>query len=272
MDDDETVGGEELEPTEVPDEVETDTSGEPNGGPEPPALIGGKFKTVDDAIEAYKQAESNMHTKTTALSKLAKQLRDMGCDVNEDSGELALPQNQQAAPGPAVDPTEDPNEKFVNHFLENPYSALAEFTQAVRGIEKKATANVKRELSKLKSQHLFGKVSDALEADLSEVADNMLANPQTAERIVKDTWEKVVGRYTIEQSQAAGSDPTSRMAVLRDLGLEEPTTASEPEAGGMVMTTAEKNMLRGLGISDSKEQQRLIKNVRQQEKEAKDNA
>ncbi len=270
MADDEPVGGLEPQPAEgEPTPVSAAT--EPGVEASPPTLIGGKFKTVEEAVNAYQSAERNMHSATTVNSRLKQQLKDWGCTVDEETGEITLPSQltQQPQPQPAGQQppdVEDPKEAFINKLLTEPYTALAEFYGGARQVQKQAEANTKREIGKLKSHPLFAKVADQLDADLSEVPDHYLANPQQATAIVSAKFETAVGRYALEHSKKATTDPVARTEMIQSLGLAEPAAPPDPEGGRTITTEDDREMLSAMGYS-AKEQEEIVRRTKQRMKE-----
>ena len=201
-------------------------------------LIAGKFKSVDELVNSYKEAER----KITELGNIKTQYEQKLADYENRSAHQTT--EQQSDPNAAV-------QQLNDEFFENPVAAFMKLQNLtisqMRAQEKAARANVKREISSRKNDPLFHRVADDFEAELESVADEMLANPESAKQVADYIYDRVCGRYARSNASKAKEDPVERRRYLQDLGVSEPEK-DEPKSKGDVQTDG-VDMLRGLGLS-----------------------
>jgi len=261
MGENEPVGGE----PEPAGNTDPGVSDEPTTPPSetPPELIDGKFKSVNDLLHSYREAEGKMHVTTEVNANLLRQLGQLGCTVDA-KGNITVPQ-QQASNEDLPPDQPSAQEQFVNKLLEDPFTALGGFLQSARSIEKKAAANRRRELAKLREHPYYRKVADELEATLDEMPDHMLANPEYCTHVVKEKFQTAVGQFALSQAEKASTDPTARVAMLEGLGISEPQPTPEPDKR-TVVSADDREMLARFGYTDPKDQEALIKAAKESEK------
>jgi hypothetical protein len=185
------------------------------GGNDEQQLIAGKFKTQDDLVSSYKEAERKIHESTTRASQL------------EAENERLKAEREQYYTQPVVQSQgNDYLQQLNDQFIENPAQAAVQVNQMLiaqmRQVEKNARANMKREIAARKSDPLFREVQDEYEAILETVDDAVLANPQQAAAICEQAYNAVVGQWSRKKASSAKDDPKARKEIIDKIGLGAP--------------------------------------------------
>ncbi len=186
------------------------------GGNDEQQLIAGKFKTQDDLVSSYKEAERKIHESTTRASQLE-------AEVEQYKQQL---QNYSTQQQPQQPQGNDYIQQLNDQFFENPAQVAVQVNQMLltqmRQVEKNARANMKREIAARKSDPLFREVQDEYEAILETVDDAVLANPQQAAAICEQAYNAVVGQWSRKKASSAKDDPKARKEVIDKIGLGSP--------------------------------------------------
>ena len=183
------------------------------GDKKPDALIFGKFKSIEEAENAYKNLEGE-HTRK------AQELADL--------------KRTQVATPPPPQHEEDPDElkkKLTDEFFEDPIGFMTTF---VSNVTKKSTESqllrkraVREYCSGFQGEPIYDVVKEEFEDKFSELPDEVLRNPTRAKAAADDIFTYVTGKYARNRAKPAATDPKERKEYLSRLGVEKPDSEAE---------------------------------------------
>ena len=243
-----------------------DEGGGGEGDPDPAEdgggerLYAGKYKTVEDMENAYKEAQSKIGQSGQTLAHLRAQARAAGGDVDEQ-GNLVMPQTTTRQ---APETGNNFAEQFNAQIFADPHSAISQFIgqsyQQQRATEKAAQANMRRSIAEFKDDPLFSHIREEFEAEMLGIDDNVLANPQQATQAANFIYNSVAGKYARTKAGKAKVDPEERRAFVKSFGVEEPQATNEGH--GDSVSAEDEMMLREMGLSDSKVRKEVAESAR----------
>lgn len=193
------------------DEDDDGGSQDPPGGGK---LLAGKYKTVEEMEDAYKEAERKLSEMGSTNSSLRSQVEQL-----QSAGSRERQPQKDANPD-----LESLNEKF----FENPTAVQGQITQQMlsqmRTTEKKARRNVKLIVAELSEDPLFEEVRTQFEAELEMVDDSVLADENAARKITEMVFNTVIGTQARRLYKEAKTDPKARQQVVKRFSPAEPTS------------------------------------------------
>ncbi|MFA5376434.1 MAG: hypothetical protein WC455_11880 [Dehalococcoidia bacterium] len=225
-----------------------------------------QFKSVEALIESYKELERKHTTTSQERAALEKERQKLlkAVDAVKQNGQWELDEegNWVQVNPPAEQPVttttttsgnpaaEDFRTKFSDEFYEDPLGTLNRYTQGIKQLEKAATANRERAMSKFKNDPLYQLVEGEFKASLVELDDTQMANPQQAAYLAEQVYNNVTGRYARQELTKAGDNPEERLKVLRHLGIEEPQPTPSSGIDNLYPASQIGKVQNGLGLSE----------------------
>lgn len=213
----------------MPDEIEgiEGIEGEePEGGGEPEErTYAGVFKSPEELEKGYVEARAEMTRKEQEAADLRRQL--------------------ESTQGREMNPPEvgDPNEVW----WENPAQAAYATFGGLLNQFQSAQANVRRASSQYKNDSAYNLVRDEFEAELASVPFNIMADPNQAQQAADYVYNTVCGRKFRETQGKIKENPSSRLEVLKQLGVEPPAPGPDNNVNEDV-TQSDIAALRSMGL------------------------
>lgn len=254
------TAAEELEETEETEETDQQDDQQ---------LIFGKYRTLEDAHNAYNEAVRKMHEEAQRRAELERYLLQQ----HGVAQTTAQPQEQAAT-------DQDFWERYNSEFYDNPAENIIKLTtplveqivqQRVNQIMS-ATNNRAAALQSLEQQPYFKEVRADVESVLAQAPPEMLANPQQAATLADQAYNYVLGmKLRSGQLSTAGSGSKQQAAAMsRMAGVNLPDSGDSGDDTATIAPEermALKDILQGGGLQvDNEATRRIIANARKRAK------